>query len=296
MAMTVTRLEERSFGAVIEGVDVRNLDDASWERCESAFLDSGVLVIKGQSLSVEDQTTFAKRFGDLELQSGQTIRPDLIGKPIVLDISNVDVDGTHIKDRNHPLTRYLGGNESWHSDSSFKEVSAKASVLHCLEAPGIGGATGYADARAGYDLLSEVERSELECLRVFHSLEYSQALAKATDDDVPDDPTSMNGAWHPLVRTHPVTGRRSLFIGRHAALVEGMSVEESRALLDRLEERLCQPPRVYYHAWEPGDVVVWDNRCMLHRATEWDLDERRVLRHVRIAGDPQPAAAASRPA
>ena len=96
----------------------------------------------------------------------------------------------------------------------------------------------------------------------------------------------MNGAWHSIVRTHPVTGRKSLFIGRHACLVDGFTVGQSRTLLDQLEEATCQPPRVYYHRWEPGDVVVWDNRCMLHRATEWDLNERRVLRHVRVAGEP----------
>jgi alpha-ketoglutarate-dependent taurine dioxygenase len=95
----------------------------------------------------------------------------------------------------------------------------------------------------------------------------------------------MEGAWHPMVRTHPVTGRKNLFIGRHATLVEGLTVDESRALLDELAERVCSGPRVYYHQWEPGDVVVWDNRCMLHRATEWNLDERRVLRHVRVAGE-----------
>jgi alpha-ketoglutarate-dependent taurine dioxygenase len=286
MSVSVTSLEGRSFGAVIEGPDVRSLDHRSWTAVEEAFHEYGVVVIKGQSLDVDEHVAFARRFGEIEMQSASTMRADFVGKPIVLDISNVDDEGNHIRDRNHPQTRYLGGNEGWHSDSSFKEVSAKASVLHAREVPTRGGATGYADARGGYDALPEHRRAELDGMRAYHSLEYSQAVAKASDDEVPADPTTMAGAWHPLVRTHPATGRRSLFIGRHAAVVEGMSPAESRVLLDELEDHTCQGPRVYYHAWEVGDVVVWDNRCMLHRATSWDLDERRVLRHVRVAGDP----------
>jgi alpha-ketoglutarate-dependent taurine dioxygenase len=292
MSFSATPLPGLTFGSVIEGVDVRDLSDAEWQAVLDTWHERGIIVLTGQSLSVEDQKAFARRFGELELQSGTTIRDDLLGQPIVLDVSNVDVDGTHIKDRNHPLTRYLGGNEDWHSDSSFKQVSAKASVLHALETPSTGGHTGYADARAGYDELSEEEQARFEGLRAYHSLVYAQARVNATDDDVPEDPTAMEGAWHPMVRTHPVTGRKSLFIGRHAALVEGMTVDESRALLDELADRVCSGPRVYYHRWEPGDVVVWDNRCMLHRATEWDLAERRVLRHVRVAGEaPEPARA-----
>lgn len=293
MPMTITPLEGRTFGSVIDGVDVRELDADSWQLLLDTWHERGIIVLKEQSLDVEEQKTFARRFGDLELQTGSTIRNDLLGQPIVLDVSNVDVDGTHIKDRNHPLTRYLGGNEDWHSDSSFKSVSAKASVLHALETPSTGGRTGYADAQAGYDVLSGEEKERLGEMRVYHSLVYAQARVRATDDDVPDDPTAMEGAWHDLVRTHPVTGRKSLFIGRHAALVEGLDVDESRAMLDALADGVCQGPRVYHHPWEPGDVIVWDNRRMLHRATEWDLNERRVLRHVRVAGDPEQTSVAS---
>lgn len=286
MSVSATPLEGLSFGAVVKGPDLRSLDQESWTAIEDAFHAYGVIVLKGQSLNVDEHVAFAKRFGDIEMQTASTMRADFVGRPVVLDVSNVDDDGNLITDRNHPQTRYLGGNEGWHSDSSFKEVSAKASVLHAREVPTRGGATGYADARGGYDALPDDRKAELEGMRAYHSLEYSQAVAKATDDEVPADPTTMAGAWHSLVRIHPVTGRRSLFIGRHAAMVEGMSVEKSRTFLDELEEHTCQGPRVYYHAWEVGDVVVWDNRCMLHRATEWDLNERRVLRHVRVAGDP----------
>jgi alpha-ketoglutarate-dependent taurine dioxygenase len=285
--MDIRPLEGITFGAEVLGVDVRKLDDAQARAVEDAFHRYGILVFHGQELSRDEHMAFARRFGDIELQSDQTMRADLEGKPIVLDISNVDPDGVHIRDRNHPQTRFLGGNEGWHTDSSFKEVSAKVSVLFAIETPLIAGETGYADMRAAWDdALSAAERERLEGLRAYHSLAYSQAVAGASDTPVPDDPTELPGAWQPMVRTHPVTGRKSLFIGRHAAMVGGMPVEEGRQLLENLLDRACRPPRIYYHSWRPGDVVIWDNRCMLHRATSWDLDERRVLRHVRVAGEP----------
>jgi alpha-ketoglutarate-dependent taurine dioxygenase len=284
--MDIRPLEGITFGAEVLGADVRKLDDAQARAVEDAFHRYGILVFHDQELSRDEHMAFAERFGDIELQSDQTMRADLVGTPIVLDVSNVDPEGVHIRDRNHPQTRFLGGNEGWHSDSSFKEISAKASVLFAIETPSIAGETGYADMRAAWDdALSDAERGRLAELRAYHSLAYSQAVAGASDTPVPDDPTTLPGAWHPLVRTHPVTGRASLFIGRHAAMVDGLPVEEGRQLLENLLDRACRPPRIYYHSWRSGDVVIWDNRCMLHRATSWDLGERRVLRHVRVAGE-----------
>lgn len=286
LALEVRPLAGLTFGAEVLGVDLRNLDGEADAAIQEAFARYGILVFHDQDLDREAHMAFARRFGDIERQSDQTMRADFVGKPIVLDISNVDENGVHIRDRNHPQTRFLGGNEGWHSDSSFKEVSAKASVLFAIETPSIAGETGYADMRAAWDdALSDAERERLGGLRAYHSLAYSQAVAGASDTPVPDDPTELPGAWHPLVRTHPVTGRMSLFIGRHAAMVEGLPGAEGRQLLENLLDRACRPPRIYYHSWRPGDVVIWDNRCMLHRATSWDLDERRVLRHVRVAGD-----------
>ncbi|MFD7407846.1 TauD/TfdA dioxygenase family protein [Streptomyces sp. NPDC059866] len=281
----MTALQGTTLGAEVRGPDLRELDDADWAGIEAAFHEHGILVFHDQSLGRDEQVAFARRFGEIELQDADTMRADLVGKPIVLDISNVDENSVHIKDRDHPQTRFLGGNEGWHSDSSFKAVSAKASVLHAIEVPSTGGRTGYADMRAAYDELSDADKAALEGLTVFHSLQYSQAAAGATDTEAAAVPSDMNGAWHPLVKRHPVTGRRSLFIGRHACQVEGMPVAEGQALLGRLLDAACVPPRTYYHPWRPGDVVVWDNRCVLHRATAWDLAERRVLRHVRVAGE-----------
>ena len=285
MAVAVEPLAGKTFGAEVHGVDLRDLDEDSRKAIEDAFHTHGVLIFHEQELSQDEHVAFARNFGEIERQTDETMSADLIGKPIVLNISNVDENGELITDRNHPQVRYLGGNEGWHSDSSFKPVTAKASVLYCIEAPEEGGATGYADMRAAWDELPEEEKRRLEGMTAYHSLMYSQAAAGAVDTEPDEVPSRMKGAWHPVVRTHPATGRKSLFIGRHACQIKELPVAEGQRLLKRLTVEACQGPRVYYHQWRPGDVVLWDNRCTLHRATSWDLGQRRVLRHVRVAGD-----------
>lgn len=283
--MRVSPLEGMTFGARVAGVDVSAMDRSTYDRLLDAFHEYGVLIVEDQDLDRDAQVAFAERLGPIELQDAKGLRAELEGQPIVLDISNVDQFGNHIADRNHPQTRYLGGNEDWHTDSSFKPVTALASVLHAIEVPTNGGNTWWADMRAAHDALEAAEQLRLRGLEAYHSLEYAQAVAGAIDVRVPDDPTQMQGAWHPMVVEHPVTGRPALFVGRHAVLIRGMGVAESQAYLDDLIGRACRPPRTYEHSWTPGDVVMWDNRRVVHRATSWDLRERRVLRHVRVAGD-----------
>lgn len=282
MALNVTPLDA-TLGARIEGISLRSLTNDEWQQVEPAFERYGVLVFPSQFLDRDEHIAFARRFGQLELSDDQGIFASE-GRPLVVDISKIDADGNHIRERNHPQTRYLAGNEGWHSDSSFKEASAKASCLAAIEVTTVGGQTEFADMRAAYDMLSPEEAARLSRLSAWHSLEYAQAAAGAVDSPVRVDPTDARGALHPLVRYHKTSGRHSLFIGRHACAVEGMPPAEGQGLLVDLLERACRPPRTYSHRWSVGDVVIWDNRCVLHRATEWDLNERRVLRHVRIAG------------
>jgi alpha-ketoglutarate-dependent taurine dioxygenase len=274
-----------TLGAQIDGVELRRLDDETWAVLERAFHDHAVLIFHDQHLSRAEQIAFGRRFGELEIDEGKGYRPSLAGKPVVLDISNVDDDGTHITDRQHPLARRLTGNEGWHTDSSFKAVAAKASVLAAVEVTSSGGETGFADMRAAYDALSADQQLRLAGLRGWHSSQYSNAVAGASDLEPASDPTTMLGAWHPLVSRHPATGRRSLFIGRHACSIDGMEVAAGQAWLAELLLNACRPPRVFTHRWATGDVIVWDNRCVLHHASPWDLRERRVMRHVRIGGD-----------
>ncbi|MGE3620210.1 MAG: TauD/TfdA dioxygenase family protein [Acidimicrobiia bacterium] len=289
MGIVIAPLEGTTFGAEVTGVDLTDLDDRTWGRVEAAFHEYGILIFHDQHFTRDSQIAFGQRFGPLEINDTGGLRPDVDGKPLVLDISNVDEHGVHQADPAHPINRFNTGNEGWHSDSSFREVTAKASILFAIEVPTSGGDTGFADMRAAYDVLPEDLKADLATRQAYHSLKYSQAVSRSVDMEVPERPTDVTGAWHPVVRTHPATGRRSLFVGRHACQLSGMPVVEGQQLLAELLDGATQPPRIHHHHWSPGDVVIWDNRCIDHQATSYDFGERRVLRHVRVAGEPEPA-------
>jgi len=295
-----------TLGAEVSGVSLRQLEDTSLATIEDAFNEYGVLVFPDQQLTQGEQVEFALRFGKIEINGEYTLsaRNEVTGfgpGPVIVQVSNVDPNGVHIKDANHPLTRLRVGNEGWHSDSSFKPHAAKASILAAQELPTKGGNTEFADMRAAFDALTDDEKLFLRPLRAWHSIRYSNASIGASEEEPTDDPREMPGAEHALVHTHPVTGRPSLFIGRHACAIRGMEIDVAQDLLARLLADACRPPRIYSHKWRVGDVLVWDNRCVLHRVTPWDLAERRVLRHVRVAGEseegaapkPQPVAAST---
>ncbi|MFV0259770.1 MAG: TauD/TfdA dioxygenase family protein, partial [Acidimicrobiales bacterium] len=159
--------------------------------------------------------------------------------------------------------------------------------------PSAGAATGWADMRAAYDELDEATREQIAGLTAYHSLYYSQGRAGYLPTKNADGGYGMYGyhdeepSLRPLVKHHPVTGRPNLLIGRHAYGIVGMDEAESEALLDRLNEDACQAPRVYHHQWEVGDTVIWDNRCLMHRGTPFDMAEPRRMWHTRIAGEPE---------
>ena len=182
----------------------------------------------------------------------------------------------------------LLGNEGWHTDSSYMPVSAKASLLSAEVVPAAGGETEWADMRAAYDALEPATRTKIADLAAYHSLKHSQQKAGYSDraGNFTYGLDSDDAPLRPLVKQHPVTGRRALFIGRHAYGIPGLASEESEALLEELLEFACQPPRIWLHEWRPGDLVVWDNRCVLHRARPYDLGSPRTMHHTRIAGDP----------
>jgi alpha-ketoglutarate-dependent taurine dioxygenase len=212
-------------------------------------------------------------------------------------ISNVKADGTlRIEKDNDDVMKVLKGNMGWHADSTYMPVQAKGAVFSAEIVPTIGGRTGWADMRAAYDALDDGLRAKVETLSAYHSLHYSQG--KIGHDSRKLDGEYSGYGFHdgpvprrPLVKTHPETGRKSLLIGRHAHNIPGMAKEESEKFLQELVDFACRPPRIYHHAWTPGEVVVWDNRCLLHQATPWDMTQRRVMWHSRIAGDPTSEAA-----
>ncbi len=272
---------DATLGAIVTGVRLATLDDDAWAAVEAAFHEHAVLVFPGQHLSGEEQKAFGRRFGPLE---------DIGGTQGLTPISNQHRDGT-LRAADDPVMAILQGNEGWHTDSSYMPVAAKASMLSARVVPATGGTTQWADMRAAYDALAPERRARVEGLAAHHSLVWSQArlghAPMAGGYGFHDGPAPLR----PLVKVHPATGRRSLFIGRHAHAIPGMDATAALALLDELLAFACQPPRVYEHHWQVGDLVVWDNRCVLHRARPWDLQEPRVMHHTRVSGDPRTEAA-----
>ncbi len=269
---------DASFGAVITGVSLANLDDETWAVVYDAWITYGLVVAPEQFLTADQQVELARRFGEIEVIGGQEIVP----------LSNVKADGSLRGDDG--MVRILKGNMDWHADSTYMPLQAKGAVFTAEVVPTAGGGTGWADMRAAYDALDETTKAKVEQLSAHHSLAYSQS--KVGFDHAPDDGyvgygfEGHNVPLRPLVKVHPVSGRKSLTIGRHAHAIPGMDAAESEQFLTDLVEQACQPPRIYEHRWSPGDAVIWDNRCLLHRARPWDMSEPRIMWHSRIAGDP----------
>jgi alpha-ketoglutarate-dependent taurine dioxygenase len=273
-----------TLGAVVTGVDLTALDHAQWNAIGAAFLEHAVLIFPGQHLSANAQTAFAERFGNIE---------HLVADRKIVPISNRRADGTLLSDHEHGM-QVMIGNEGWHTDSSYMRLSAKASVLSAHVVPKHGGETEWADMRAAYDAFDDAMRERIAGLSAYHSLRYSQArighaAAVGSSYGFHDEQPPLR----PLVKVHPETGRAALYIGRHAYGIPGLDADESESLLDDLVAFACRPPRVYTHTWTPGDVVIWDNRCVLHRARPYDHREARVMMHVRVAGEPTSETAAN---
>ena len=270
---------DATLGATITDIDLTTVDEATWRGVESAFHAHAVLIFPGQTLSEEAQIDFARRFGDIEL-----LRPD--PRTLAVSISNQNPDGTVATTQEFRF-KTLRGNEGWHTDSSYMPLAAKASVLSAQVVPPSGGETEWADMRAAYDALDDATKERICDLSAYHSLYQSQAKIGYEIRAGAGYGYHTKGApLRPLVKTHPVTGRKSLFIGRHAYRIPGLDDGKAQGLLDDLVTFACRAPRTFAHRWRAGDVVIWDNRCVLHRARPYDFGEPRILRHVRVAGDP----------
>jgi alpha-ketoglutarate-dependent taurine dioxygenase len=270
---------DATFGAVVRDVDIAALDADTWAELHAAWVEHALLIFPGQFLTKQVQNDFARRFGNLEIEA--------------FALSNIDQDGTIHTSTEDDVVRLLRGNEGWHHDSTFMPVQAKGAVFSAEIVPSAGGATGWADMRAAYEALDDPARSRVEGLTAYHSLYYSQGRAGYLPSKFGKD-GYLQGGYHdhepplrPLVKVHPDTGRPNLVIGRHAYGIVGMEPDESEAFLDDLNTWACQGDRVYHHQWEVGDVVVWDNRRLMHRATPYDMTEPRRMWHTRIAGEPE---------
>jgi alpha-ketoglutarate-dependent 2,4-dichlorophenoxyacetate dioxygenase len=245
-----------------------------------------VLVFHDQPLSDQQQLAFTQHFGALESYPtpGHIRRPQeqRLG-PGIADFSNLDKEGKILsaKDR---LWFFKLGDRLWHSDSSFRPIPAKYSLLSGRVIPSWGADTEFADMRAAYDALDPRTKAMVEGLVCEHSLIYSRAAIGFTDL-TPEEVAAFKPVRQTLVRTHPVTGRKSLFLASHAGAIVGWTVPEARMFLHELTEHATQREFVYRHKWRVGDLVMWDNRQTMHRGRRFDRDEVRDVRRTTLAGD-----------
>jgi alpha-ketoglutarate-dependent 2,4-dichlorophenoxyacetate dioxygenase len=282
MGILVTPVQG-DFVARLTGLDLsRPLDEGDFGQVRDAFHRYAVVVFPEQALTDDEQIAFSGRFGPLEV-SLRKDRQRRIDNPRISDISNVD-EKDRVFDPDDERAIYNAGNRLWHSDSSFKRVPAMASLLSGREVPPEGGETEYADLRGAWDALPADRQRGLEALVAEHSFVYSRGLI-GYDQFTDAERAAVPPVPQAVVRTHPATGRKSLYLGSHASHILGRPVEEGRALLRELLEFATQPQFVYRHVWRQHDLVMWDNRCALHRGRPWDERRfRRVMHRTTVAG------------
>lgn len=287
---TITVEAYPTTGAEVTGVDLCDLDEVTFEALLGAWHRHAVLVFPGQHLTEAAQIAFSRRLGRLErlVKKKRVTKKgtdtDFANVPKIGKLANLDKDGNPVPEGSS-LWLFLKGNQYWHSDSSFKKISAKASMLSAWTVPSHGGETEWADMRPAYDTLDQARKDQLGDLVAVHSYWYSQSLVGGTDVLSPQDWAALPPVEHPVVRTNEDSGRRSLFIGRHTSHIKGMGEGEGRALLHELLEHATQPRWVHRHRWQPGDAVLWDNRSVLHRGRPWPPTESRVMKRTTVAGD-----------
>jgi alpha-ketoglutarate-dependent 2,4-dichlorophenoxyacetate dioxygenase len=275
------------FAGEVSGIDCRLPLDAQQIAAIEAGMDRyAVLVFHDQPLSDQQQLAFTRHFGALENYPtpGHIRRPQeqRLG-PGIADFSNLDKEG-NILSAEDRLWFFKLGDRLWHSDSSFRPIPAKYSLLSGRIVPSWGADTEFADMRAAYDALDPRTKAMVEGLVCEHSLIYSRAAIGFTDLS-PEEVAAFKPVRQALVRSHPVTGRKSLFLASHAGAIVGWTVPEARMFLHELTEHATQREFVYRHQWRVGDLVMWDNRQTMHRGRRFARDEVRDVRRTTLAGD-----------
>jgi alpha-ketoglutarate-dependent 2,4-dichlorophenoxyacetate dioxygenase len=275
------------FAGEVAGVDCRRpLDPQEVAAIEAGMDRYAVLVFRDQPLNDDGQLAFTRHFGALENYSTpghiRTRGEQRLG-PGIADFSNLDKDGNIISAEDRVWFFKLG-DRLWHSDSSFRPIPAKYSLLSGRIIPSWGADTEFADMRAAWDALDPRTNALVEDLVCEHSLIYSRAAIGFTDLS-PEEILAFKPVRQPLVRIHPVTGRRSLFLASHAGAIVGWTIPEARMFLHELTEHATQREFVYRHPWRVGDLVMWDNRQTMHRARRFGRDEVRDVRRTTLAGE-----------
>jgi alpha-ketoglutarate-dependent 2,4-dichlorophenoxyacetate dioxygenase len=285
MAISIRQLTP-VFAGEVSGVDLtKPLTKEEAAAIEAGMDKYAVLVFHGQNLTDEQQQAFSRNFGQLEdARGGNITKPgDKRLAEGMNDVSNLGKDGKPLpKDSRQHLFNI--GNMLWHSDSSFRAIPAKYSLLSCRVLNSKGGNTEFADMRAAYDDLDAETKAEIEDMICEHSLMYSRGSLGFLDYSE-EEKKMFKPVRQRLVRTHPVTGRRSLYLSSHAGAILGHTVPEARIILRDLTEHATAPKYVYVHKWQLHDFVMWDNRQVLHRVRRYDESQPRDMRRTTVAGD-----------
>ena len=287
MTVEVKRLHPHFF-AEVSGVDLtQSFGPEILTEIQEAFAQHAVLLFRDQAFDDVSQIAFTSRIGPLERNIGGTLSSAKFGNehPEISKLSNVGSDGKTFE-KGSDGAEFLKGNSSWHTDSSFKVIPALGSALSARVVPPKGGETQYCDMRAAYDVLDEETKTLIEKSTAVHSFLYSSGKISAnilTDEEK----EALPPVEHPMVRVHPQTKRRAIYAGRHASHILGMPEAEGRSLLAKLNDFATQPEFVHTHKWQANDLVMWDNRMVMHRGRPYEARYKRIMHRTTIAGEAQ---------
>jgi len=270
------------LGCEISGITLAQaVSPGLFAKVYQAFLDYELILFRDVDLPPQTQVAFARNFGDVQVH----VLSDTYGykgHPEIYLLSNLDSDGN--PSGKHPDK----GTLYWHTDGSWRERTGQATMMYSeiVPPPGLGGETQFADMYSAYELLPATVKAKIEGKRAMHNLDFSRTRRHGEDLLTTKQKSEVPPVAHPIVRTHPETGRKAIFLGDHAEYIEGMDYDDGRALIEELNGVITPAERIYSHTWAPRQCMVWDNRCTLHRATGFDESrQKRVMRRCTILGD-----------
>jgi taurine dioxygenase len=279
--LTVRKLHP-ALGAEVRGVDMRQpLDAASFRELHDIWMEHMVLVFPGQRITDREHVAFTRYFGEPEIFHQQIIRSERVQE--IFRVSNVDEEN-NLMPPDHPVSQQLSLAQFWHTDSSYRQIPCVGALLHGVEVSRTGGETQFTNMYLVYEALPDGLKRRIEGRRAQHNFGHmhTQAALKPLSEE---EKAAMPPVWQPMVRKHPVTGRKSLYISPiYNDIVEGLTPDEGRQLIAELTEIAADPRFVYRHRWETDDVLMWDNRCTMHQVTPFDPRERRVMHRTTIVG------------
>ena len=282
MTITITPLHP-AIGAEIRGVDLRSeIDPETFQTIHDAWMDNLVVVFPNQPITDEEHVAFTRYFGEPEIFHQSIIRSRAMRE--IFRVSNVDDDGV-LMPPSHPTVQQVSLAQLWHTDSSYRAMPCVGSLLHGVEISRTGGETQFINMYMVYDDLPDSLRRQVENRRARHDFSNLHRL-RDLKPQTEEEKAAMPPAWQPMVRIHPVTERKSLYISPiYNDAIEGMDDAAARQLIEDLTDFAAQPRYIYKHKWEPHDVLMWDNRCTVHAVTPHDPTERRVMHRTTIMGD-----------